>query len=101
MTDEPAGGVDSSTDFGVVVGDAPVDDAQEELKAVADGAGLACGFGDTDERSHHVQAAEARKGLRLDDGGIVAAADSPEKQPLQVTIQYLFIHPFPTSTYHL
>lgn len=83
MTDEPAGGVDSSTDFGVVVGDAPVDDAQEELKAVADGAGLACGFGDTDERSHHVQAAEARKGLRLDDGGIVAAADSPEKQPLQ------------------
>ncbi|KAM0885778.1 hypothetical protein ACQ4PT_030112 [Festuca glaucescens] len=86
MTDEPAGeemrGVDSSPDFGVVVDDAPID-AEEEFKAVTNGVGLSSSFANTDERSHHVQVAEARKGLQLDDGGIVAAVDSLEKQPLQ------------------
>ena len=92
MTDEPAaGGVDSSPDRGVVADAAsPVDASVAGLKAVTDGVGLSCSLDTTDERSHgqddDVQVvAEERKGLQQDDGGIVAAVDSVEKQPLQVT----------------
>ncbi|XP_048554515.1 protein WVD2-like 7 isoform X1 [Triticum urartu] len=92
MTDEPAGeetgGVDSGApeDCGAVVDAAVPGEAHQELKAVADGVVSSCRLDSTAERSHElrdVQVAEARKGLQLDAGCVVAAVDAVEKQPLQ------------------
>uniref|UniRef100_A0ACD5XPL7 Uncharacterized protein n=2 Tax=Avena sativa TaxID=4498 RepID=A0ACD5XPL7_AVESA len=90
MTDEPAGeatrGVDSSPDRGVIVDAAPVDAASEEPKAVPNAVGLPCSLDNTNEPSHKhddVQVAEARNGLQLDEGCIVATVEPVEKQPLQ------------------
>ena len=82
MTDEPAGGFNSSPDCGVIVDAAsPIDASGEELKAAPNGVGLSCSLGNTDEQDD-VQVADARKGLQLDGGGIVHSVDSVEKQPL-------------------